>query len=346
MAILSVQLGTTSTSFLMYKSANDYSYYYYPYSYSPVFVNTDKKEFYIEVFDVISGQMGMNHTECELILTNVFDYSLGDYPVKSAHHVTKVLSNIKNYDYFYVDPYTLIQGDQFLSAYPYNPASNIFRLNEMEKFNYLANSALYINSVPDKDFDIFDRDDITRFLSEQLPTPPRRNNKVIFTGDRFATLHSSKSLSYLLAIDLIKQPGIYEIYVDCCNSLVCASHLEMYSKSAEHLVDNLNLLFVGNLINAPGGVECLIRTSVGTSQMLQFHTEGLQILPLEKDNATNLVVKHQSISSVDKSVKGGELGLIVDTRQKASTLATTDAETRHKKYRDWQHTIQETLTEL
>lgn len=346
MPILSVQLGLSSTSFLLYKSDEEMKFHDYPYSYIPIYGYTSKKEFYLDIFDFVSGEFGLNHTECDLIVSALLDPTIGDYPIKSTKLVTNVLSTITDFSYVFVDPCSLVQNDQFFSASPYTTSNSIFKLGDPEKANYLANSMVYINSVPQKDFDIFDRDDTTRFLAENIVTPNFKSNKVVFTGDRYSNFETSKSLAYLLAVDLLKLPGYFEIYIDTHNQLANVAHLASFKPDTSHLIDDIPLHFVGSLVNAPGGVECLIKTSVGTSQMIDLDSETLQLIPLEKTSDTTIVARNQRIGNLEHTVSGGDIGLIIDTRNKESSKLTTELEGRHKKYREWQHVIQDAINQL
>lgn len=346
MPILSVQLGLTSTSFLLYKSDNEVKFYNYPYSYLPLYRNTSKKEFYIDLFDFVSGEFGLNHTECELIITSMLDPTIGDYPSKSSKLLSEVLPTIQSFSYFFVDSYGMFKDESFLVASPYINNNAAFMLSDPEKINYLANSSVYTNSIPLEDFDIFDRDDSTRYLAENLSSSTFKSDKIIFTGDRFSQIENSKSLAYLLAIDLIKTPGFFNIYIDTKNQLANAAHIASYKPDLAHLLDQIPLHFVGGLVNSPTGVECLVKTSVGTSQLVDLDTETLQLIPLEKNSSTSIVARSQSVGTLEHEVKGGDIGLIIDTREKVSSKLNAELEGRHKKYREWQHIIQDAVNQL
>lgn len=346
MPILSVFMGSSSTSFLLYKGEKDFVLYNYPYSYNPNFNRTSRKQFYLDLFDFVTGELGLNHTECDVLLTDLVDPSLGDYQIKSSKLLRDVLLSVTDFSCIFVDSYSLLIGGECLSASPYSGTNSFIRLNEVEQHNYIANSTMYLNSNPQKDFDIFDKDDITRYLADNLEVKSPSSNKILFTGDRFANINDFKSLAYLLAFDLIKSPGFYTLYLDTGNFLPCAAHIAMYKPEASHLIQDVSTFMLGNLVNAPDGVECLIKSNVGTSQLVVIRNEGIQLYPFEKDTSTTVVIKNATLGSSEKSLKGGELGIILDTRKKQLTKLIPEAETRHKQYRDWQHSIEMTSGKL
>lgn len=340
-------LGLTNTSFLLYKSSSDFSTYNYPYSYLPLYLETTKKDFYLDIFDYVSGEMGINFSECDVIVTALLDSKVGDYPLKSSKLLSDVLPVVVDYSYVFVDQCSLIYGNSYIHATPRFDFSPVLKLNEPEKINAYANSMMYNNYHPQKDFDIFDRDDVVRALFNEISkTVEAPKQKIIFSGDRFAGNINLKSLAFLLAIDLVKQPGFYELYIDRDNVLGCAAHIADYEKDASSIVSSLKLEFAGNLLNSPGGVECLVKTSVGTTQMIDLHVETIQVVPMERDASSTIYVKHQGLGSLEKSVQGGDMGLLIDTRLKDLQTQVIDSETRHKKYREWQHLLEESLAEL
>jgi len=161
--------------------------------------------------------------------------------------------------------------------------------------DYISNLSIF-NDIP--------LDNVSEF---GVPMPLKPSKDIVFMGDLVIKMDPSK---YLFLLDLISTVGIYSINLDQkCEYILRKPLVDMkFPYTAVSL---------GTLVNSPGPTSCLIETSVGTKQLVELKENDLVFIPLENMSVARIVVKGQSIGSVDTKIRGGVLGVVIDTRYKS-----------------------------
>lgn len=148
-----------------------------------------------------------------------------------------------------------------------------------------------------------------------------KKNKILFTGARFFQRTFNRELDYIIILDLIKKPGAYNIFIDRNNAFSLVQSMKMYDKSLdtdlEDYIEN-----VGTFIYCGGSVECLLKTSIGEGQFFKIEKDRIYVVPLKLNSPATLHIKTPSLGSLDIHTKGGEVGLVFDTRVSKESIYT------------------------
>ena len=114
---------------------------------------------------------------------------------------------------------------------------------------------------------------------------------------------------------LINTPGVYDIYLDRTHSFLLFNMLNTVMEADKIPLDLESIEHVGTLITGLGQVECLVTSENNSPFVFDVEKNTLRRTPLSDDTEYRLVVKNKDIGVVEKTVFGGRLGVIVDTRE-------------------------------
>lgn len=325
MPILSVYFGSSEVSFLVINGPEDYKVFNYPYI-------SENENFLKDLVKLATKELGIKLSDCD-VLTCGFPEVLGGFlNPKMSYSLEKVIPKISNYFTCFVDNFTVITPNGFLSC------ADISELNA-EDVNALSNLLLYRNVIQTDTFDQINVDNMIRFFPKEI-TSLRTGSSVLFSGDRFSSSFKDDAFSYLLMFDLIKTPGIFQIKLDKNNMLANLVMVSMYNQEFPNLAKDRSFLDVGCLVNAPGGAEILRESQDGSSQLVDVKAGEVFIIPVLENTTSRIVVKSQSLGNVEKIVSGGRLGLIIDTRAKNDPKLFNKGYFE-RNYKTWETSIEE-----
>lgn len=274
----------------------------YPYTYSSnLFSNSfSKDQFYEDVFGLASRVLDFDMTKVELTTCGVLKSPVVAY---EAHTNGSVLTKISE-NQIYVN-HNLISLENNINFYvPVN-----FFENESD---FMANLNIYLSLVLTETHDVTEQDTLLRAILNSA-TINIKSGDILLTGEYFTTLSLHKSLSYLFILDLLSTPGLFRVKIDSQNAY---PHTHMGTLT--DIVTNK----MGTLINSPGRTECLYKTDLGTSQLIDLKPEKLFILPLDENSEGTILVK-TSKTQFEEKIYGGGLGVVIDTRDKSNLVKQT-----------------------
>lgn len=274
----------------------------YPYTYSSnLFSNSfSKDQFYEDVFGLASRVLNFDMTKVELTTCGVLKSPKVAY---EAHQSGSVLTKLSE-NQIYVN-HDLIGLESNINSYvPVN-----FFENESD---FSANLHIYLSLVLTETHDITEQDTLLRAILS-LATISIKSGDVLLTGEYFTTLSLHKALSYLFILDLLNPPGLFRVKIDSENA---------YPHAHMGTLEDISYTKMGTLINSPGKTECLYKTDLGTSQLIDLKPEKLFILPLDEQSEGTIFVK-TSQTQFEEKVHGGELGVVIDTRDKSNLAKQT-----------------------
>ena len=262
-----------------------------------------------------------------------------------------------------VETFAVASGSSWVAYYP---TKKDLTFSQPVLTNYLSNKTLYPSLIPSSP-DTFKAEDVlTKTLATSVSAVSLADQPLLFTGGRFAVFEKNPVATYLLALDLLKNPGLYTVKIDTANKLPVISILNYYlmgesgpkskkkkkKEKVSFLSDDIlslndeaifddEFVSLGTVLNAPGGVECLFEKEAGNSQFVELKSDKLFIFPLEKNASARIVVDGKSVGHIDTSIRGGSLGLVIDTRDKGTSDFLTSSSTGHS---DWVKVISERIS--
>lgn len=302
MPVLSIYFGVSEVSLLAVNTLNDYKFYNYPY-----FI---KDETFIKgLIKLAAKELGYSFSGVPLICCG-FPTVFASEQLGAASSLTldKIFPKYPGITPVYVSNSTVISSAGFISAQ--NPSL----IDKSTLSSYYA-SSVYPFIIHADNLDQLKADNLVRFYPPEIIFS-ENFKPIVFTGDRFSPVHKDTSVSYLLLLDLLKTPGVYEVEIDTKNALANLAMLNMYSPEYNQIIHDYKFDSIGTLINSPGATECLIENSDGTSQVIDVGANDIFIIPMEEAPPVRVFIKNNVLGSIEKKVRGGKLGLIIDTRSK------------------------------
>ncbi|EKD95345.1 MAG: hypothetical protein ACD_24C00511G0002 [uncultured bacterium] len=326
MPVLSVVFGDSSVSFLFLDSLTDYKFYNFPYIYShELFISQcTEGDFYAEMLEIVCKSLNKDLKNYKVIL--------GGYPETPSIHVDHVfeqpISDIINYGAIYhavlINNTSLISPSSCFSAFP-TKYSNGYSDDEgykNAKINYFANLNAFPMYKPGYGEDptfLIEKDNIVRLFDVSPKDPGMEKDKfILFSGERFLNLEQNDSKPVLLCLDLIKKPGIFQIKIDKKNIYPTMALAQAYDQTYENLLLDTDFMSLCPLINAPGQSEFLIYSENSESKYMELPPDNILFLPATENVQIMVKIKNTVLGNVEKYIKGGTLGLIVDTRDKSN----------------------------
>ncbi len=314
--IVSANFGTSSVSVLYFDPTGSFKVFSFPYSYSySIFKNSvSEADFNLEVIKLACKSFKVSLKDCDLVATAFPNFPVIDTEIKLSTTLDQVLSSITDYNCIYAGYFKVLENSGFTYTFPISEQTNS---SENDATNLFGNLSIY----PQITF----FDDKKKFAIYNMAKMQRSQNRatldsakpVLFTGYSLQNFSGKNQyLSYILCIDLIKEVGCFEIKLDEANILTNLAAINMYKAGNTNVLDDRKLVSLGTLLNTPGYTECYVEGDTGTSQLITLEKEKLFFLPLEEGATAKIVVKNAVLGNLEKNIKGGRLGLILDTREK------------------------------
>lgn len=334
MPVCVVYAGLSCVSILIVKTPDDKIQLNFPYSYSDYFSGNfkNKKNFVDALIERFFSENNLNKTDFQFAfcwypeIPNQSDTSVSSISLNQLIKETTDFSLcifVNRYGIFTQD-----YGNMYASLNP--DTSNDLAQDVVEEMNLASNSYVFPQIIPNNVFDVIDEDNNVRFINIE----PKE--KIIITGDRFFGRNTHESP--ILAFDLIKKPGVFDFRIDTKNMWIM---LELISRMNEKMGEILsaNTDFAGGtLVNSPGGAECLVSGEEGSDRLLVVKDNSIFVLPLNKGSRAKITVKGSVLNTTQKSIWGGELGLVIDTREKTNLASFKEIYTQ-KNLKMWEEAI-------
>ncbi len=299
--------GEVSRFFLGYGYSNDlYSHFY------------SEQDFYSDIVEHIISKLKIPKTNLQIIATGFPSVPTIGREYMSSVTLDELLSDVDNYEVVCIANGSVFTQNNYLSYYD----TEKIRFGIMET-NYLLNLAIYPNAFPTRPSDynlVFssiwgmlnsNRKDTKELILNSKP--------IIFFGDiinKERINQEFKNIAYLYFLSMVVNPGIYSLKVDDANLVPHYLHLKKFNFELSRFYDEFEPETLGTLVNSPGETSCLVSTELGTSQLMDIKPGRLFFIPLDKNASARLVIKNQELGSVEKTVQGGKLGVVIDTRPK------------------------------
>jgi hypothetical protein len=336
MPVLSVYIGTNQQSFLYLDSTSQLDttkVVSFPYVYSENLFGSSlsEKEYYAGVVDYVTRQMRVSSKKVDTIITGFPKSCELELLASFCAPLSKVLPSVREYSHIYLTNSVVIKNGT-VGYYTFLPDHL-----SAEENNFYANLDIYPFLVPANDTEVLHHDKLSRFISLGIDVDFSSDNPIILTGDRIAE-SDYNDLTNMLALDLIRTPGIFDVRMDNDNLLPHIAMLRTFDSEFKGLADHVDFKRLGTLLNAGGPVECLYESGAGTSQLIEMSAERLFVLPQNQDTEARIVAKSDKIGHIEKKIKGGELGFVIDTRDKSSTEFMSN---NVKSARQWEKVLSE-----
>lgn len=345
MPILSISFGSASVSFLYLKTAHEYKGYSYPYAYSKSIFGhfVSESDFYKELIQQVCKELEVEAGSYDLVIAGFPEPPELDLDAKLSISLDKILFEIPGYSCFYVGNFKLIHLNAFMYACPLveyfvrTPSISL-----IDKVNNEANLSIYPQILPVNDLEKFDIDNVSRFyLARSMPVV-KDELPILFTGFSPYTVHKDDYLNYLLALDLIREPGIFELKMDEENILSCLALINAYDSKLYASMEIYKFASIGTLLNSPGNTECLFESESGTKQLIEVEKNKLFFIPVDAASRAKIVIKNNLLGTTEKYISGGKLGFIIDTRDKLDNEVFTQ-QYLEKSYNTWIKDIKQVL---
>ena len=330
MPILSVNIGRSEVSLLAFNSIDDFKVYNYPYvindpSFLKELIKTASKELKIPTL-----------AKYDLLVCGFPEIPDIGMEAKLAMTLDKVSASIKGFFPVFVSNFSILTASSFLSAAK-------LEYVDVTLSDFFPNLSIYPYLVPNDSLEQFTLDNFVRFFPNEL-IANNINVPMVFSGDRFGYMFNNDPLSYMLIFDLVKTLGVYELRVDSNNILANLAMIARYDDKYSNILAEYKFESLGVLINAEGTVEGLIETEDGTRQLFEVKNEQLFVVPLALGR-NRIVLKNAQLGTIEKTVLGGTLGLIVDTRPK-NNPEIYNATYIEKQLNIWANSVKEVITSL
>lgn len=315
MPILAAYIGAHDVTGLIYKSSEDYSFWSYPYVYSPELFSafTTETSFYRYLFDQMCKDKGLKCSDCDIILSGFLQPPKLEIGLKMYVSMYELMMRTENYYPVMINNYAIASKDQIFSS---KPLEDIEETNDLTEENFYANLSLYPQVVVS---DLVSRVDMDSKLLQSVQSFKVPADKpIVFLGSRFNDLHGISDINSMLILQLLQDSGIYDVYLDVQSKTLLTSMLRMYLGKDSGIGDYPEKL--ATIVSLSGNLECLISSQIGTSQIIDLEKDKIFVLPLPKDERTKIMLKSPGKPSIERIVGGGKSGIIFDTRSQKQIL--------------------------
>ena len=321
MPLLAVHFDTSVVNFLLIKDKNA-EFYTFPYVYSKGTLSNQLSEscFYKKLIEKFLAEHGVKLSACNVVVSSFSNLPGLSFEPKLSARVNDLVHNSDELIPIFVDNFSIFTSSSQSSNVQPLPDLKLSTKDDKDfgEYDYYANLSVYPQIISD---DISIQSQIDENIFEQAPSDLKieAGKKVIFTGGRFAQYTSNRELNYILMLSLLSGVGTYTVFLDKQNAYSMFQTAKMYDKDLEiGLEDHIET--VGTVIKTGGSVECLLKGEVGEGRFFEIEKDKILIIPLDPNSHTNLSVKNAILGSMELSVKGGEIGLIFDTREDNSNI--------------------------
>jgi len=316
MPILSAYFGVSVTDILYENKDNSLKFITFPYSYSKAAFGNQcsEAEFNRAILSKMIGVKKKSLSSYDLLVSGLLKRPQISSETKLSKSIIEVLPKITDYTPIFLTGFGLFTNKVMGSSFSCNLAENeADDFDEDEELDYLANLCIFPQITP---ADLTKRSILDSDISKWIPPngfdlDPKI--PVVFTGDRFSqpTLH--RELDYLVMLDIFKQPGIYDLYVDTKNALLLTQLVKEYDPNKNIDLDKY-IQYLGVLVTTNSDIECLIKSDVETKQFFEVKENDVFVSPISEEVNTTISIKNNTLGNLEFKVRGGRLGCIFDTR--------------------------------
>lgn len=282
MPSLTLHIGFSAISYKLDGLEGESLYGYFPYTYIEAFnLSFTRKEFVTAVITRICAHHKIKSSDSKVNYTNGLEQILPQ--VRSQTLYTPI----------YLDSWLVVTPDVYSFSVP------ISFLTEPSLRHYVN----YPNITPQTERDQLKRDS---FYVNLIPSQSLVGKPILMTGDRMLNDDLVKDKVYLMYFisTLIREPGVYDIYVDNKNKFILAN------------ASNLsNFAHFCTIFSNNSDIECLLTSSLDTKQLIEVPRGTFFSVPTDPDNPVSALVKGYSGGAKDFKVNGAQ-NLVFDTRDK------------------------------
>lgn len=327
MPTVSIYFGVSNVSFLFTNSElTEFEFFNFPYVYSQSLLSNyvSDKDFYKNLILEVFKTKKKKQSDYDFVISGFLEFPDLGLPKAEYVSMSQLMSEAESFYPVMVNNYSVITKSSFTSSVPTAPV-----LRDQDEAEYYANLSIYPNLVTSEIATQIDIDgNIMQLASDSSINliggdAVKNNVPLVFTGCRFAQRMCAPELNYLLAMDLINSPGIYGFSLDTRNIALVLLALSAVKSVPLGYDLNSNFEHEGTIIKTYGPCECLVSSDFGTSQLLQLPKNSIQVLPFRDADKLKLNLKSEATQTIEKSVRGGHLGLIFDTREPSQTFKSS-----------------------
>ena len=299
-------------SLLLYKSPEEFWFKNFPYIYNKAIFSTSFTEdlFYQNLFTSFCKEHDVNLSLCDVLLTGFLEAPKLGIPVKLTKSLYEVFENIKYTYPILINNTSILTTDFCFSSSTLKPHRKSVEFGDVDEDNYYANLEIYPQIVTNEISTQIDLDSNIAFLMDEKSTLPS-GLPLLFCGSRFSRTSIFAELDYLLMLNLIREPGVYEIKRDTFNVTILSALLNIYDRKTNIKPE---IEKSATVISNPSALECMIKTDEGTSQLVQLEKDKTMVVPIPKGNRAKILLKSHLLGTVEHEIIGGDIGLIFDTR--------------------------------
>jgi hypothetical protein len=323
MTALCVFVDLHNISLLLYKSKDEFWFknFSYVYNKSLFSASFSEDDFYLELFSTFCAEHAVKLDTCAVVITGFLEApKLGtdthsDFSkivqVKYSASIFDVMKRISGVYPVLINNHSILTKETCFSSTSVRPINTHSELIDIDEENYYANLELYPQIISNE---IAVQIDIDSNIASLLPKDFTLQNDlpIVFCGSRFTHKYLFSELEYLLILNFAKKSGIYDIRQDVNNGLILTTLLKMYDKNA---VFDVEIPHEETLIVSKNSIDGSIATQEGTSQLVHIEKNRLLVIPSAKEERLQLKLKSHDFGSIDRTVDGGSIGIIFDTRE-------------------------------
>ena len=313
---LAVFIGVSSMSFFRCASEQKCSFQSYPFAYSENLFShyLDEKAFYERILSEVMGVADVFQMP-NLYITSFARPLWLDDSHKGYTDLKAVLETTDHFNPVLIDGLMAYAGGEFLYDCDFAPYA---KSEELVDFMSNLNVYPFVCSTDDQERTATDE------LPQRLVSSPKPQLPVVFTGGRFL-----RDGAYLLALNMVKQTGVFDLYMDTENRFVPFELLRLHRPQLyDALAAEVGYQRIGALLNIPGETECLIKDSLGATRFVKAQDNDLTIIPLVGEDGAEITVRNGKGYKLEARVRGGVLGAVVDTRDKSRARFGAESELR------------------
>ncbi len=320
MPILSLKYGSSNVNAVYVGDSGEVSPFFLGYGYSKdLYAHFySEQNFYADIVDHIISQLKVSKEGLQVIATGFPTVPAIGQDYASSVTLDELFKKVDDFEVVCLSNGAVFTQNNYLS---FRDSKNT-KFGNMET-NYLLNLSIYNNAFPTRpsDYNLV-LSNIWGMLNgnrENTKELMLNSKPIVFFGDVFykdLINHDFETIAYLYFISMVVNPGVFNLKIDNTNLLAHFLHLKSFNVDYSKYYEKFEPEILGTLVNSPGETSCLVSSDLGTSQLVDIKKDRIFFIPLESGANARLVVKSVELGSVEKTVRGGKLGIIIDTRPK------------------------------
>jgi hypothetical protein len=310
--ILACYFDASDTSLaLLSLDSNNVEFFNFPYKYSQAAFSNQISEagFNKDIIETFLKNKKIKTSDVEVITSGFIEVPLVDIETKLSLTLVSIIKEIEGFYPFVVNEFSVLTKDAILS---YEMCSEKSQDADGGGSNELANLSIYPQIIP---VDLLTSTELDRSISEKvgsLELGYKPHDTLSFSGSRFSRTVIYEYLDWILAFDMVRKTGIYEISLDRKNVIPLFNLIKKYKP--EIVLDPKPYIeAIGTLINSPGDTECLLTSDVETNQFFDVKKDGFYAVPMLPDATSSLSIKSHTLGNLKMVISGGRVGLIINT---------------------------------